>query len=1494
MLQVNAPFVTKGTQVGRGVESLVPVVVWETGAGLPETVVDVSYAYVQFAGTVTFCGTGADTCRIEYQMWADGEEEPEKNDWTALLDNATAGTKFSIPVFGLKQDMPYNFRIRAVNVVDGETRKTLERAGTFRTNGNVNESAGDGELMRINNRFVHVYRAGTYTFTTPDYVTNVEIIVVGGGGAGGYKIGGGGGGGGVFYSQSYGVTTNTTYYIAVGRGGVAPTNVTTPSSAGNGEYSTFSLDADREHPLISVPGGGGGGSCSTTANIVTGSDGASGGGAGGRGDTSATGASGGSAISDGAYGHNGGNGNHKQDRASPGAYAAGGGGGGRRDGLSASSDTYYGGGAGGSGVACALLGEMLYFGAGGGGGYAYKFDKDKGFTKPGAGGSGVGGNAADVMNGTPATSGVANTGAGGGGGSMSGINSSNSTYWQGGDGGDGVVLIAYEVHGRDPVADDPRISMTRCAYNEDDIIADIDYRVYWAGVQNDVSDILIHYSTVSSNELDSTESGVLLKVAESALGVGSAVFVPPEVGYTYWVRLVARKHASSYSSSEEIASFKVPAIALNGATWKEGSSPAGDYATVSYKLYDTNVVTHLYCYWSESEAALEGDEPPTGDDVYLLDLGVNTGKTLSNATSFNLSATEGLVRNRTYYLRLACGDAQGIKHFLSDETLSLDTAEKPVAVLNGASWADSNAATVNFNATVGKLNPAEVELVALYSRVENDVKDKKPETNETVTVVSLGFCSDLALGGSSPSATFPLWSEVVTNYYVRLALSTNVVVVTDGVSTTNRVIVSGSYSSATKTISVSHAVEANTLIYIVTAKPKVMCYGDEPQALDYTLEYAGQTEGYGWENRYGLTGAIACYESTNPTPVAVCSASSSGNYPITQGTLALSNGGATKQHYDEVTGTNYNYQYKLTFSGATYTITNAVFATTIADVVTNYTGYAYDTNGRVRTLSGVRNGQPVTYLYRVGGAGEWGEMSDLVDVGNYNVQFKATAPNHDDVRGSFVLTIAPAPLEATISAESWAYTGVAQPPVVTTNVTGLVRGDLNPLTCEFRDAVGEWQTEVPTFTEPGEYKLFFRVSAPNHATFTTNCTFKIEGWDYKVNMDGETGYQTAISVTDPGWFLRTTGLDGDSFSKSDVRYAKLDETCPNGLKLWQNYVIERNDLTRKLVASIHQNCQRVAENCFELRFPDVDALHNTGLDVRFRVDSKLKGESEFTQGALTDKYEVNVPLGPHDPTGLYVFNMVLVPTNALRVSQQSVLTSVATVGVLRVSSALTNTVLAVPWRSMTVSTTNDVNIVVSDVVNPNGVSSGDMILAYNSGTGDFNGWMHDGYGDWDKVATVTKKGVSVSSAEVTRLPRGNAFWLVRSEPTEYIYMLGRHTGDDYVVELAGGSDKEPGHTLVANPTMNDVDLNSLVFVDKDGNVATPAVGDRIVTQNIAGLQTIYFRNAGNTQWGCKVLQRIGNRTKQVWSPGGTIPAGTGFWYMRTGDEALKIKFEAAR
>ena len=1451
-------FVTKGT-VSRGADSPVPVVVWEKGEGMPVSILDVSYAYVQFAGTVTFCGANAETCDIEYLLWADGEEEPTDSDWATLLAGATKGTSFSIPVTGLKQDMPYKFRIRAVNEVDGRRQANREQTGSFRTSGNVNEAA-EGELLRVGNRFCHRYGKGSYTFTTPDYVTNIEIMVVGGGGAGGYKVGGGGGGGGLFYSASYPVTTSTVYRVQVGEGGNAASNLLERSE--DGQYSFFALDSDSTHPLILVPGGGAGGSYVDNATIAVGADGASGGGG-----TYAK--MGGTATDDGAYGHAGGRGNAFLQGGAKGKVAAGGGGGAGRIGDGAAVDQWTTGGSGGVGVGNSMTGETLFYGAGGGGGYIYwtvvAADGTDNFTKPGGGGSGIGGDAADVRNGIPATSGVENTGAGGGGGSSRGtgkdgtsVDESDSTYWQGGHGGDGVVLIAYEVHGRDPISEDPRIEMTRCAYSPSaggpgTGLAEIDYRAYWAGIQANTNDLYVLYSTAGPDEI-TNGIGERIQIASGAIGVGTTTFVPPEVGHTYWIRLVSRKDAGSFMYSDEIASFFVPAVTLNGVVWQNGTTNA----VVEYALHDPDPDTHLHCYWSESRDQLEGDATPSGDGVRFLDLG--TGMT--NATSFVVPASEGLDRSRVYYFRLAAGDDGGLRQPLSAEIVELH--DKPTVILSSAAWSNQ-VATVGFTANLVDLDPERTELVAFYSTVLNEVNDAavnkktEPSQKECPRTV-LGTFAELAEG----KASFPLWSDANATYYVRLALH----------STADDAWPTYSSVATIKEINVT-GVNPNTLLIFANANPKKGAYGDAPQALDFAKTYGGLSNEVTMAAEPAVSGQLSC---------AVTATSDSGIYDIGQGTLGIDP--AESEKY--IGGTN--YYYRLVFVGAKYAVTNAQFSVTISDTTSPYTGEPFDTNKLVIAASGVRNGQPVSYQYRVG-TNEWASTFDTTfsNIWTHIVQFKASATNHDDATGTFMVTIEPAPLFATISAPNLDFTGAAQTPVVTTNVTGHMHPDRNPLTCLFRDDAGEWQSEVPSFTQPGEYRLWFRVSAPNHATFTTNCTFTVEGWDFLVNMDGETGYQTPLRVTDPGWFIRNSPWTGDELSNPQFRYEKLDERCANGLKLWQNYVIER-EIDDKLVAAIHQDCPRVAENHFEIRFPNVSVLRNTGLAVDFRLDRKLAGETVFSEGPQSDKYEMNVPLGPSDPTGLYVFNIVLSTTNDP--VARAVLPSCATVGVLRVSSAATNVVAAVPWMSMASTNPENEPVEVSATVNPNGLAAGDRILAYNTAS-NFQAWTHASGTSWSTNAAGTVDGVSVVDATTNRFGRGGAFWLVRTRPADHFYLVGRYTGDAYSVGLSGGA---TNYTLVANPTMSDVALNNLAFVDGSGDSATPAPGDRIVLQDAAGFQKFYVRNAGNTEWGRYVSGKADGRVTQSWESGAAVavPSGTGFWYVRTDQSPLFIRFGGAQ
>ena len=1463
----NKRFVTKGT-VSKGAESLVPVVIWERGANLPETIIDVSYAYVQFAGIVTYCGVGADECRIEYQLWVDGEEVP--TEWTTLIDHVTAGQSFSIPVTGLKQDMPYNFRIRAVNVIWDvfeqryREQQNRERVGSFRTTGNVNMSEYEGEFFRLDNKFVHRFRAGSYNFTTPDYATNVEIMVVAGGGGGGYKVGGGGGGGGLFYSASYPVQTNTAYRIHVGEGGAGATNLTMRGE--NGELSYFALASDEANPLIRMHGGGGGGSFVDNANYAKGADGASGGGG-------SYAFVGGSTLNLGLpeelrpFGHSGGQGNDKLTGGADQKSAAGGGGGAGRAGLSASFDSWWGGGTGGVGVECRITGEDLFYGAGGGGGYKYKVAGDS-FTKPGAGGSGIGGNAADVRNGIPATSGVDNTGAGGGGGSMVLGDEHDKTYWNGGHGGDGVVLISYEAHGRDPISDDPRITMTSCYYTDEQHYADIGYRAYWAGVQMELNDLYVLYSISSSNDVANGE-GTWVKVESSKIGIGNTTFTPPEVGYTYWVRLVARKEANSFMYSDEIASFDVPAIRNNGATWHPHKPDNDvdidttlDYATIYYNLYYMDADAHLYFYWSENEADLQGDTAPSGSGVHFLDLGTGRQTGPGTQDTFTVPSSEGLERNKIYYTRLATGNEAGTKFFLSKAIMVLETIEKPRVIFPAATWSN-NVAKVTFLETTANLDPATVDLIAYYGTKE-EVQGKT--ILPSAMSVNLGNCAEYP-DDVELITQFPLWSLADTNYYVRLALATN------GVNIC--------LSQRNQFLQLITAVPANTLLVYANAIPKTGCYGDEPQTLDYYVTYGGYTNGVGWtyyERNYKERVEDATLHCD------VTSTSDVGEYDILPGELGNVYMPPYHDTSDESDPNGVYYYYERIYCGTEYSVTNAHFTLEIDDISVPYTGDPCDTSDLVCTTNGLRLSQPISYQYRVS-TNEWSSTmpSGYTDVGTHTVQFKATAPNHDDVVGTFKITVTPAPLSVTMDDVTTNYTGSVITPAVVTNVTGLLHPERNPLTCQFRDEAGEWMDEVPSFTLPGTYKLFFRASAPNHADAVTNCTLVINGWDFMVNMDGETGYATPIVMARPQWLIDNSGntssrtsMDGVQLSVAAHRYAKLNEVCDNGLTLWQNYVLERKDFGKRVVATILQSEKTLLENTVVVHFPNIEPLMSAGLKVQYRLDRKLRGEQEFTLGELTSKYETSIALDQGDPTGLYVFNMVLSSTNGLYTGQ-SVISSVTTVGVMRVSSALTNTVTVAPWLSMSVDSTNEIDVAVSDVVNPNGLSSGDMIVAYDSSEKEYCGWTHESGTSWKALTTVTKDGISISEAETTQMSPGYAFWLVRSAPTPYFYLVGRYTGGGFAAEISGGTASAPVSTLVANPTMCDVAIND---IDWQG---MPIEGDTIVIPNEgAAPYSLLWRNGA---WSYTLRERdpVTGKVKTKRVTDIVVPAGTGFWYTRRGE-----------
>ena len=266
------------------------------------------------------------------------------------------------------------------------------------------------EPIEVNGKKVVAFKESG-TWTIPEGVTNVDVLVVAGGGGGGFRGGhdsggGGGGAGGLVFESSHSVKDKTSIPLTIGAGG----GVNDEDNGSDGGDSTFDN--------ITAIGGGGG-----ARFDLDGNDGGSGGGAAGR--NIEEGGSGGSGTDN--QGNNGGSRNFVGD-----AGGAGGGGAGEA-GSNIIDDPV--GRPGGVGLNFADIfgtnygeidnGDAWFAGGGGGGGSSLSGGSD------GAGGKGGGGNGND--------SATANTGGGGGGG--------NRTSPNPGAGGSGIVIIRY----REPV-----------------------------------------------------------------------------------------------------------------------------------------------------------------------------------------------------------------------------------------------------------------------------------------------------------------------------------------------------------------------------------------------------------------------------------------------------------------------------------------------------------------------------------------------------------------------------------------------------------------------------------------------------------------------------------------------------------------------------------------------------------------------------------------------------------------------------------------------------------------------------------------------------------------------------------------------------------------------------------------------------------------------------------------------------------------------------------
>ncbi len=248
------------------------------------------------------------------------------------------------------------------------------------------------------------------------------------------------------------------------------------------------------------------------------------------------------------------------------------------------------------------------------------------------------------------------------------------------------------------------------------------------------------------------------------------------------------------------------------------------------------------------------------------------------------------------------------------------------------------------------------------------------------------------------------------------------------------------------------------------------------------------------------------------------------------------------------------------------------------------------------------------------------------------------------------------------------------------------------------------------------------------------------------------------------------------------------------------------------------------------------------------------------------------------------------PTDALtyyrvRSSAATTAETVNQFAIMKITSSSANTLVALPWKSLSANVANPAAITAANVVMNNNLVDGDWLLYYDGG---YKGWCLTN-GAWVPTATVgdaTVGGVTVAAAPANaELARGQAIWLVRTtansrDLSQPFYLYGQYQA------ALGTTTVVSGGSLMANPNA------TAAFTVSASKISGAANGDRIVVPSTTGGLPKVFE-CRNGVWGTVVEESVpgptGNMTQRTWTTSGAvmdIPAGSGFMYQGTGTPTI--------
>lgn len=234
-------------------------------------------------------------------------------------------------------------------------------------------------------------------------------------------------------------------------------------------------------------------------------------------------------------------------------------------------------------------------------------------------------------------------------------------------------------------------------------------------------------------------------------------------------------------------------------------------------------------------------------------------------------------------------------------------------------------------------------------------------------------------------------------------------------------------------------------------------------------------------------------------------------------------------------------------------------------------------------------------------------------------------------------------------------------------------------------------------------------------------------------------------------------------------------------------------------------------------------------------------------------------------------------------------------------SAMTNTVIAIPWKGYTSDGKPTLDIRADRLVSPRNLTAGDIVLLATNDS-KYAAWIlqavtggDTGAMEWAPVTTAQRSDFGgttlIDHDGDDPAARGFGLWLIRQNPAKDgapvpFYLYGQWTSGDQTVTIPGGSAEAPMCTLLADPDVT----RSVSLNDLDWPTDSVSTNDTIVIP-IDSKATRYCMRSKDNYWyyAQKVKKGVVMKTEYVKDI--TVPAGTGFWYVRREPTSFDITFK---